>query len=283
MMQYRSGIRSEKLIEKRRKKRQVLLFLALLCLVTFSASAILVLRAPFLQIKNIVVEGSTFAAPEAVSAAALSSLSGSYFGTIPKSSTFFFSKNQIDQALASHFKQIGDFTIHRRGLSGLRVVVKERTPAAVVCSGFREDGYSNCFWSDEKGMVFSKMATTSTPITFNHYYIPSEQSEVSPGTNFVTEKRFGELQKFIKGSILGGLLPLGVLIGENGEYEMYVKNRQGDSEVTIYFDDRASFDTTLENLLAFWQNSTNAKKATTTQAFNYINLRFGNTVYYSTQ
>ena len=64
---------------------------------------------------------------------------------------------------------------------------------------------------------------------------------------------------------------------------MFIKNTQKDSEITVYFDDRSPFDSTLQNLLTFWQDSIENKKATSTPAFDYINLRFGNTVYYSTQ
>ncbi len=281
------GIHSQKFVEKRRKRIQALLFLAVLCVVTILAAFILLLRVPFFQIKEIVVEGSTHTPPEIVSKVALGSLSGNYLGVIPHSSTLFYSKKRITKALEDNFKQINVFTVHRKGINGLRLTIEERMPTAIVCPGFRDEAeQGQCYLSDTHGYIFGSMATSTPQNLFsslNYYYVPTEQGVISAGNNFIPEKRFSDLQKFMNGALRGGLLPLGVLISEGGEYEMYIKNKKGDSEVTVYFDDRSPFERTLLNLLTFWDNGANGKKATTTPAFDYINLRFGNTVYYSTQ
>jgi hypothetical protein len=278
------SIHSQKFVEKRRKRRQIILFLIVICFFTVAASLILIMRAPFLQIKSIAVENPGTLSPEAITASAITALSGSYFHIIPYSNSFLYSKSAIKETLAENFKAIHDVKVSRSGLRSLKISLKQRDPAAIVCASFREDAdESSCYWSDERGLVFAKIATSTTNEKLNHYYVPAAQDTVTPGKNFVPEKRFSELQKFLLGTSKGGLYPLGVLVGESGEYEMYVKNKTGNSEVTVYFDDRNSFDKTLENLLTFWQNPAGAKKATTTVDFNYINLRFGNTVYYSTQ
>jgi hypothetical protein len=273
-------IHSTKFAEKRRRQRQTIFFLGMLCLVTLSASAIFILRAPFLQVKKVVVEGTTLVSQEAVAQTALSSLSGNYWNIVPRSNIFFYSKNSLSQSVQEKFSEVQDFKVHRNGLSGLKLTLRERVPAAVVCAGFREEGNEGeCFWSDSKGFIFGEVTGSTTKI-FNHYYVTSEDG-VKVGTNFVPEARFTELQKFLGGALRGGLVPLGVLVGDDGQYEMYIKNETGDTEVTVYFDASAPFDTTLENLLAFWQNTVKGKKATSTPVFDYINLRFGNTVYYS--
>ncbi len=289
MSPYRSSkhIHSPKYLERKKKRKLAIIFLGLLCFFTISATAILLLRSPFFQVKKITVEGATFSREEALASAALSSLSGNYLGIIPKSNTFFFSRKHIRDSLLSNFSEVQNVNVHRRGFSGLELAIHERAPAAIVCAGFREDEEeSKCYWSDERGLVYAHIAsstvfnaTSSQELT--HYYLPTEKGAINLGTSFIPEKRFKELQKLIDGSLRGGLMPLGVLVSENGEYEMYINNKNSDSEVTIYFDDRASFDKTLENLLTFWQTTTTA--GTSTRAFDYINLRFGNTVYYSTQ
>jgi hypothetical protein len=284
-MTHHRGIHSQKFVEKRRKKRQTLVFLVALCAVTLAAAFILLLRAPFLQIKTVAVEGATFSSPQAVSNAALASLLPSYLNLVPYSNIFLYSKAAIRSTLLEKFKDIKDLSVHRNGFSALKVFVKERVPAAVVCAGFRADaGEGDCYFGDDKGYLFAA-AATSSPVsdTLSHYYIPAETATTSIGNNFIPEKRFDDLQQFLKGSAKAGLLPLGVLIGDNGTYEMYIKNKKSDSEVTVYFDDRSSFEKTLGNLLTFWQGNDSARKTATTTDFDYINLRFGNTVYYSTQ
>ena len=80
------------------------------------------------------------------------------------------------------------------------------------------------------------------------------------------------LQDFVKGVRASGISTLGILIGEEGSYELYIKNRDLSTAV-VYFDDRIPFESTMSNLLAFWDN----KEAN----YNYINLRFGNNIFYS--
>ncbi len=283
------GIHSQKFTEKRRKKKQAVLFLFLLCFFTISASLILLLRASFLQIKTVTVEGTTHAPAAAVSAAALASLgTGSYLHLIPFSNIFFYRKNAITTSVTNDFKEIKSLSIHRDGLAGLKLSITERTPAAIVCAGFRDDtnddsNHNDCYLSDDQAYVFAHESASSTEFAaLNHYYVPSAAGTTTIGQNFVSKDRFTQLQDFWKGALRGGLLPLGILLSDNGQYEMYVKGGR-DGETTIYFDDRSAFEKTLENLLAFWQNSLRTTSATTTPAFDYINLRFGNTVYYSRQ
>jgi hypothetical protein len=280
------GVHSDKFRTERRKRRQAFFFLVILCLLTIGAASILLMKAPFFQIKTVIVEGDTISPHEAISSVALSSLGGSYFHVIPRSNIFFFSKGAIEDALAHNFKELKKFSIHRSGLSSITLSLVERTPSAVICAGFRDETSKNdCYWGDEHGYIFGSIATSSLDSavdTLSHYYVSSADTTVAPGTNFIPEKRFTDLQNFLSGAAKGGLLPLGVLVGDNGEYEMYIKNKNSNSEVTVYFDDRSPFEKTLENLLTFWNNA-DTKKATTTPSFDYINLRFGNTVYYSTQ
>ncbi len=218
------------------------------------------------------------------------------------------SSKNIEKAIHKNFMEIDTVSVRRSGFRELTISVEERLPVAVVCSGFREDisqnktqGDSpvNCYFSDKHGYIFRSMASSSTQFSpsisrdsYTHYYVPTDKEDSLLGATFIEEKRFQELEKFVKGARLGGLFPLGILIGQNGEYEMYMKNKKVDSEITVYFDDKAPFGNTLSNLLTFWQNllqnaRQNSKSATTpiitTQAFDYIDLRFGNAVYYIAQ
>jgi hypothetical protein len=275
------GVHSSKFAERIRRKKQVVLFLVILCVLSISAAAILLLRTSLFQVKNITIVGSTMNDGDKMGAVALASLAGNYFGIIPYSNTLFFSKKKIDETLTNDFKHIKSLSIHRSGISSLKIDVVERTPAAVVCSGFRDDdGAKKCYLSDEHGYIFGAIAS-STSEKLNHYYIPTENSKISLGSQFLSEDRFKSLQSFFSGVSRGGLAPLGILIGDNGDYEMYVENQSKNSEVTIYFDDHFPLESTLENLLTFWRNS--VLKKDTEKDFDYINLRFGNTVYYSEQ
>jgi hypothetical protein len=278
---------SPKYAEKKRKKILGLLILFLLCITAVLVTFIFLMRSSFLQINTVSIEGSTLVPKEAIEAKALSALSGNYFKVIPLSNIIFFPKSKIKKILSDNFKDIKDFSIFRSGLSSITISIAERVPIAIVCSGFRDETSSgDCYWSDARGYVFGSVdpsATSFSDTTYDHYYVPTDKGDITPGKNFLEEKRFKDLENFTHGAEKGGLNPLAILIGDSGEYEMYMKNKIGDSEMTVYFDDRRPFDSTLSNLLTFWQNTFDTRKATSTPVFDYINLRFGNTIYYSTQ
>ena len=101
--------------------------------------------------------------------------------------------------------------------------------------------------------------------------------------NFIDKALFHDLQKFIDTIQRAHISTVGILIGENNRFELYLKNTDL-TEVTVYFDNRLPFNKTATNLVAFWNDSiTKKKNATTTPIFDYINLRFGNNIFYVTK
>ncbi len=254
----RSSLQSPKYQQKRRKKLVAIIFLSVLCAVTLTTSFVFLTRLPAFQIKEIEIVGSKNLSALAMQEKALQILTS----TSTSASIIFFSKKNIEEELKREFKGIENVGINRTSLSSIRIDISERVPAAIVCSGFHEENSENddCYFSDSKGYIFERVPRPH-PEGYNTYYIS--------GTSFVDENRFAELQKFINSAQLAGIEVSDILVSEDGEYEMYT-----EKNTTIYFDDRASFDETLARLLAFWRSSPSAP-------LNYINLRFGNTIYYS--
>jgi|GEM_PF-2746383 len=258
-------VHSSKYAQKKRARRMTTFFLLMFCFAILATSGILISRSSYLKIDSIVVKGVSDTLAGKVRMNALAAAGGG--------------SKEVEKVLRENFHEINTLDVRRSGLRELTLKLMERTPAAIVCSGFRdEEDSSTCYLSDRSGFIFAPASTTLATQTFTRYYVPTDRGNSPIGTIFVDGNRFQDLEKFVSGARKGGLSPLGVLIGEHGEYEMYVKNMNSDSEVTIYFDDKSPFETTLSNLLVFWQNSRSTK-----QSFDYINLRFGNTVYYSTQ
>jgi hypothetical protein len=263
--------------------------LAVICIVgvlVVLSCIVLFLKIPFLQISEIDIVGAEAGSVPRMVENVKEQLKGEYIGLIPRSNIFLYPKKGITKALISDFKNIESLSISRKGLSTIAVVVSERTKAALVCEGFHEDdssGSDSCFFSDNDGYVFAK-ASASSSDSFVRYYIVTDKGDALLGTNFIDSINFKEIAGFVAGSAKAGIVPLGVLVSEGNQYEMYVKNN--DSEITVYFDTRSPLSATLSNFVAFWNNTFNAsagKKSTTTPTIDYINLRYGNTIFYSAQ
>lgn len=255
----RSSLQSPKYQQKRRRKIVAIIFLSVLCVVTLTATLVFLARLSAFQIKDIEVAGQNNLSATAIQQKALQVL----LSTSTSASIIFFSKKNVEEGLKKEFKGIENVGINRTSLSSIRIDISERVPSALVCSGFHEENSENddCSFSDSKGYIFERVPKPH-PEGYNTYYVS--------GTSFVDEMRFAELQKFIYGAEQAGIDVSGILIGEDGEYEMYTSQ-----DTTVYFDDRVPFDETLAHLLAFWRASSPPSP------LNYINLRFGNTIYYS--
>ena len=213
----------------------------------------------------------------------MSTLTGSYIKIIPKSNTIFFPKDQMEKAVTDTFKNIQSVTIARSGFSKLILIVTERTPSALTCEGFKDDSPEdqNCYYTDASGYVFAKapiLTSSSTDPILTKYYITTDKGDGIIGTNVLDSTKFMGLEKFVEGVLNANLSPTGVLVEDSGQYEMYIQD-----DTTIYFDDKTPFESSLANLLAFWNNAMISArgKATTTPQFDYINLRYGDNIFFS--
>lgn len=274
-------LQSPKYLQKKRKKTLVTVVLAIVCVLVCITALILVLWLPFFQIKKVMFEKSGTLPALELEQRALSAIQGTYFYLIPRSFVFLYSKKAIETEVMSAYKMIDSMRISRKDFSTLEVSIIERIPDAVVCEGFREEGETDdCFFVDKDGYVYAESPDFSDGV-YSRYYTNSDSDKLVLGDNFIEPARFKELQNFIKGARANSITTLGILIGDSGSYELYVKNRD-QSTAVIYFDDRTPFDKTISNLVAFWDNAMTKKIGTTTASnFNYINLRFGNNIFYS--
>lgn len=278
------ALQSVKSLRKKRRKVIVIASLSVICLFVFLSTVVFILRLPFFQISSIEIKGVTTLNIKEIEQKVSANLLGNYLWTIPKSNSLFYPKGSIEKVLSESYKQIEKININRKGISNIEVNVIERVPTALVCEGFHEDNNNdeNCFFVDSYGFVFAKSPQFSNNV-FLHYYIVTDKGDDIIGSEFIDQNRFMELQKFVSNVTKSGISPNGMLISDNGAYELYVKNRD-NTEAIIYFDDRVPFDKTSSNLITFWSNSLIKKKGVaTTPIFDYINLRFGNNIFYVTK
>ncbi len=274
-------LHSSKQLQKKRKKNIVFTSVVSASILIFLILIILLLRSHFLQITLIEVKGTTALNAIELEQKTLTSLNGKYFYLIPKSNAFFYPKSLLEKDLVDSYKRIESVEIHRKNFSTLTVSIVEKKPTVLVCEGFHEENGQdeNCFFTDEQGYVFAKAPQFSNGV-YLRYYIVSDAGDSIIGTKFIDKDLFNNLQKFAEVVEKANIDPSGILIGSQGDYEMYSKNIDG-SEMIIYFSDRSPFEKTATNLVAFWNDSKIKKKgATTTPIFDSINLRFGNNVFY---
>lgn len=273
MIRRSNTLQSAKYLHKKRKKKITLTLVYFVCSIALLGIIVLVLRADFFQISKLEVLGTATLNAEEMAEVGLNSLSGHFFYVIPKSNILFYSSQSIRDYLLDKYKKIDTLDIKRKAFSTLGVYIIEKSATALFCDGFHGEGIdSECYFVDKDGYVYDNAPDFSGGV-FTHYYIYNNDNKNIIGNNFIDSKIFNELQNFVKSIKDAGIPVIGILIGEGGNYELYLKNKDS-SESIVYFDNRIPFEKTSSNLIAFWNDKT---------IFDYINLRFGNNIFYVTK
>jgi hypothetical protein len=277
-------LESLKFAQKKRKKIILTTLLSFLCFILAILVIILFFRLSFFQISKIKVVGTLKIDISSIEKDVFDELLDDYAFYIPKSNTFFYPKEKIENKLLRLHKEIDTVSIRREGLSGILININERKAEALICNGFFDEDNEGreCFSVDKDGYVFEKSPFLFEEI-FTRYYFNSMDNKIILGTYFIDIDLFKQLQKFTKTIQEKNISTNGILIGEDGQYELYIKNPDL-SDCIVYFDDRVPFDKTAENLIAFWNNSQNNSGNIKKQVnYDYINLRFGNNIFYVTK
>lgn len=265
-----STLQSAKYLQKKKKQRILTITIYSIASLIAILAILLSFKLSFLRVTNISVNDTLNIKSEEVKKDVLDMVSGNYYFIIPKDSYFFLSKEKIKNKIVDDFKKIDTVEIKNKGTTGLEIEITERQPEVMICDGFREDEEGeHCSFADKQGIIFEKVATSSDKIYFKYY-----------SSDEIEKDKFLQLQDFVKNVENSGIIATGLLLSEDGSYELYIKNVD-QSIAVVYFDDRSSLDKVVSNLSVFWKNSINKKIGSDSiPNFEYINLRFGNNVFY---
>ena len=275
---------------KRKKVRGVLVALfAAAALVGWTISLSELSYLPELNIENIRVEGAGPSTAASIESQARRQLSEPFFRIFSGANAFLFSKDKLAAAAEAVSPDIQSVTVSRSGLTSLDISVSGKKAQALVCPGlpdFAEDGSldlsaGSCFEADAGGFIFA--AATTTDLGLNLYFLQqAADSSTTPlvGTSTMPTDQFEDIQNFYEGVRRAGLEPIGVLVKDGGEYEMYLKNQGsgqgsagGEEALTVvYFNDKRALADELSNLISFLGGMKGP--------FEYVDVRYGSNVFY---
>ena len=277
---YRSSkvLKFSKPLQKKRKKLLNKALLISICIIILIINLIFILRLPFFQI-NAVISNVKYS--EEIENKTLSLLKENYFYLIPKSNILFYPKREIVDSLLNTYKSIESIQINKIDFNTINLNIVERSSVSIVCDGFHALGNNdNCYYLDKNSFIYKKIENENELINKIIYYNDFENNQNIIGTKFLKESEFNDLNDFLEALNTLNLDPKGILIGTDGEYEIYAKNTD-DSDMIIYFNNKEIMTNTISTFIAFWNNSRILKKGESKlPIFESINLRFGNNIFY---
>ena len=275
-----------------RRRRRAVLFLIIVAIIFVLGLTTLswFSRLPFWTINVVRVEGVGQDLAALIEPVAENAISGSYFGIFSKSNAVIYPRGAVINSIKSAVPQVDSVEVHINDLRQISVIVKARTPDAIICFDFpsidtnTDTGSTTdqCYDADSTGMIYSSHMGSSDN-TMDKYYVPNREqisSSTILGTYATSTQEFVKLQSFYKSARNSGLNISSVLIKSAGEFEMYIRN--DDSSIAIvYFNEMRPLADQFKNLLSFWNYMVTDKRAVGNAAsFDYIDVRYGSNVFY---
>jgi hypothetical protein len=136
---------------RRQRRRRTAIALVLLSLLIVGG-AVYALRQNALRISHVQI----FGADQSLAEVAFAKLQGSYFGLIPRDSTFFYPARAIRADIIANRPDIAAVSFFRNGLTGLSIRISERVAIARWCGlAPTPDVAEYCYVFDASGFIFA--------------------------------------------------------------------------------------------------------------------------------
>lgn len=269
--------RDRKISPIRVRRRKIRLYLALGAIVLL-ASMVYVVHwisyMPRLSIAAIEVKGAQQLEPSLVRAYADSVVDDGSYHYFSRSNILLYPREALEKGIVDSFPRLNTAAVSRDGLLGqiLTITVTERTPFGMWCKSLDQ---AECFAMDERGYIFT-VATSSDTVRYAQPYL------FTGGVASTSASVIGQI--FAPGHV-PGILALLRLLSQSGDLTPTSVSVQDDQDFSVRFTQgfilKASYGgnpSTLSRNIRLVLGS-DALKGKASE-LEYIDLRFGNRVYY---
>jgi hypothetical protein len=268
--------REEYLRKKRNKKllRWGIIFLIFIFLVSLASY---LSHRPKVRISKIELTGGVLVTQADVESKSLSFVQGSYLWLFPKNNVLWYPHKALAQYLQNTFKRIDTINIHLKDFHTLAIEITERKPVAMWCDTL--SGVSNpeskCYFMDQNSTIFSEAPTFSGDAYFKYYgLVPATSTPI--GLEYMASTtKFTEVSHFVEQVRGLGIRPQYLLGKDNNEFSLVIA---GGGE--IYFDTKESLTKVFENLSALLATPALSTTSTSVVPVQYIDMRYGNKLFY---
>jgi hypothetical protein len=275
---YKGGVLPD---SERRRKRQKRAMVVYFITGMFVASGIISLlwsvpRFPQILISDVSISGNKITEKENILKLVRKELSGVDYIFFPRANSFLLSTDNLSEKIKSFDPQILTADVSRNGLVGISIEVLERTPEALFCDVVfaNEEKLSECYFADSSGFIYSKAPdfTASVYARFNNMVTTTP---IVIGKNFIDSVTFKGLENFVDDLKKNGFEVRSVDLDSE---KTIIKLEKGGE---IYVVKEQDLKMALQNLLTLIGSKEFKGRIENGELrFNYIDLRFGNKLFY---
>lgn len=296
-------LRSQSLTRRRRKRKIIRLWVLFFCFCLILALIAWIVSLPSMAIKKVVVVGNANVTSEEIQRISEDILNSKYIGLFSKRNALLYPRQRIEDVLIKTYPRILAVAIDTESFEILNIKVKEREAVAVWCAAI------DCHLVDEDGYIFAiyneiqknndAIVGSSTQVSVVDYEklpkLYGGDQFVGPepiGKSIFNKKLYLDLQNTIVELQKSGLGVTSVHVYSRDEIVFVVSNGG-----KLIFSDRKPFEVSLNDLKASLKSSvfsgttspgvsvstsssTGFSKINLPAHFEYIDVRFGNKVFY---
>ncbi|MEI6400201.1 MAG: hypothetical protein WCO58_01610 [bacterium] len=270
---------NQKIVQERKSKRSKWSIAFSVLFVLFVVGVVFFLRWQKFLINNITVEGAVVVEPQMIVDTINKRIGGKYLWLVPKSNTLLISTGRMEHKIQSVIPRISAISVSRVGFKGLHVAIKEYNSQYIWCGSdvapLGMDSNSQCLFMDKDGFLFGYAPYISGDV----YTVLYGTTRKNPGTYGFTKEQFESVSHLLAQiKILGLTVTNVVQQPEDADFSFYIKNNQNQvTEIKVSLtDDSSLIGEHLSSVLA----SDVFKDRNNVFNMLYIDLRFGNKVFY---
>lgn len=260
---------------KRRKKiRSVKMAMLAIVIMTVIATVYVTSRLENITVAHIAVSGNLVVSEEDLRSIATSALSGTYGFLLPKSNILIFPKKKIAVNIIDSFERIETVTVSRKNFTTVQLVVSEREPFALWCGeGVSADKEpKQCYFLDSRGFIFAQAPNFSGSVFFTFYGKLPDEVKQPIGVQFMPSVEFQKFSLFLSSFDELPLEPVSLTRTYDESLELLFAEGS-----TVIFGRDQSLATIIDNLQSILESEEVTDRI---HELDYIDLRFGNKVYY---
>lgn len=236
------------------------------------AALVTAARLPSLQVKDIVVSGNEVTTDEELRAVALKNLKGNYLFVFPKSNVFLYSRSAIERAITRAIARVGSASVSSANLSTIAIAVRERKPTALWCEGIydpHDPVPDPCYFIDGDGLIYAKAPVFSGDVFLRFWGIYGGEPI---DRDLLPLAAYREVMYLLQTLPKFSLVPTDVVFDDT-DAAVYLKGR-----ARLLYSRKQSLGDVLSNLDSVL--SSEPLQGKDSLELDYIDLRFGNKIYY---
>ncbi|MCE9585198.1 FtsQ-type POTRA domain-containing protein [Candidatus Nomurabacteria bacterium] len=281
-MQKRVVLDSPHLSELRKKRKDIFkkkiilyfsgigVFFVIFCVLSY---------LPFFKIKEIQINGVKILEIQEIKDNINIKLKN-HFSIFSKKNIFLYPKNKISNYL-NNIPRVKDYKIYREGLNKIIIDITERGNKFIWCKDFNFDFKNQCYFMNDEGYILDIAPYFSGNVYFKFFGPLTKENNIPIGSYFIQDI-FKNISIFKNNLEQINIKPVYFLLNENKEIEIYLEKKSDNVEspkIIMNYD--SDFDKTFKNLQVALETEPLAGDFKNKySSLLYIDLRYGNKVYY---